>query len=47
MVIHGGEILTDSEKKEELMPPLDDTNDVDLEFPMEGEALVTRRVLSA
>ena len=29
------------------MPPLDDKNDVDLEFPVEGEALVTMRVLSA
>ena len=28
------------------MPPLDDTSDVDLEFPVEGEALVRRRVLS-
>ena len=45
MVMRGGEIMTDSEE-EESMPPFDDTNDVDLEFPMEGEALVTRRVLS-
>ena len=29
------------------MLPLDDTSDVGLEFPVEGEALVTRRVLSA
>ena len=29
------------------MPELDDTSDVDLEFPVEGEALVTWRVLSA
>ena len=29
------------------MPPLDDTSDVALEFPMEGDMLVTRRVLSA
>ena len=39
--------MTDSEEEEESRPPLDDTCDVDLEFPMEGEALVTRRVLSA
>ena len=29
------------------MPPLDDISDVDLEFLVEGEALVTRPVLSA
>ena len=29
------------------MPPLDDISDVDLGFPVEGEALVTWRVLSA
>ena len=47
MVMHGGEIMTDSEEEEEPMPPLDDTSDVDLEFSVEGEALVTRLVLSA
>ena len=39
--------MTDSEEEEELMPILDDTSDVDLEFPVEGEAFVTRRVLSS
>ena len=39
--------MTDSEEEEELMPLLDDTSDVDLEFSVEGEALVTRRVLSS
>ena len=29
------------------MPPLDDTSDADLEFSVEGWALVTWRVLSA
>ena len=41
----GGEIMTNSEEEEELMAPLNDTSDVHLEFPVEGEALVTRRVL--
>ena len=41
-----GEIVTDNEEEEEPMAPLDDTSDVDLEYPMEGEALVTRRVLN-
>ena len=46
--MRGGEIIIDSEEEEEeLMPPLDDTSNVDLEFPMEGEALVIRHVLSA
>ena len=45
--MRGGEITTNSEEKEEPIPPLDDTSDVDLEFPLEGEALVTRSVLSA
>ena len=39
--------MTDSEEEKELMPPLDDTSDIDLEFPVEGEVLVTRLVLSA
>ena len=47
MVMHGGEIMIDSEEEEESMPSLDNTSDVDLEFQVEGEALVTRRVLSA
>ena len=47
MMMPKGEIMTNSEEEEESMPPLDDTSDVDLEFPVEGEALVTRRVLSA
>ena len=33
--MRGGEIMADSEEEEEPMPPLHDTNDVDLEFPME------------
>ena len=47
MVMRGGEIMTDSEEEEEPMPPLNDTSDVDLEFPVEREELVTRLVLSA
>ena len=47
MVMHGEEIMTNSEEEEDSMPPLDDTSDVDLEFLVEGEALVTRCVLSA
>ena len=43
--MHGGEIVTDNEEEEELMTPLDDTSNADLEYPVEGEALVTRRVL--
>ena len=39
--------MTNSEDEEEPMPPLDDTSDVDLEFLVEGEVLVTRLVLSA
>ena len=38
--------MTDSEGKE-LMALLDDTSDIDLVFSVEGEAFVTRRVLSA
>ena len=38
--------MIDSEE-EESIPPLDDTSDVDLEFLMEGESLVTKCVLSA
>ena len=34
MVMREGEIMTDREE-EESMPPLDDTSDVDLEFPVE------------
>ena len=37
----GGEIITDSKEEEESMPLLDDTSDVDLEFLVEEEALVT------
>ena len=47
IVMHGGEIMTDNEEEEEPMPPLDDTSDIDLEFSVEGVALVTRLVLSA
>ena len=43
----GGEIMINSEDEEDMMPPLDDTSDVDLEFLVEGEALVTRCVSSA
>ena len=39
--------MIDSEEEEEPMPLLDDTSNVDLEFLVEGETLVTRRVLSA
>ena len=44
--MRGGEIVMDNEGEEELMEPLDETSDADLEYPMEGEALVTRRVLN-
>ena len=37
--------MTDNEEEEEPMAPLDDTSNVDLEYPVKGEALVTRRVL--
>ena len=47
MVICGGEIMIDSEEEKEPMSPLGDTSDVDLEFSVEGEVLVTRSVLSA
>ena len=33
--MHRGEIMTDNEEGDEPMPPLDDTSDVDLEFPVE------------
>ena len=46
MVMLGGEIVTENEEEEELMAPLDDTSDADLEYPVEGEALVTRHVLN-
>ena len=36
----------DNEEEEEPMAPFDDTSDIDLEYPVEGEALVTRRVLN-
>ena len=42
----GGEIVTDNEEEEEPMIPLDDTSDTDMEYPVEGEALLTRRVLN-
>ena len=41
-----GEIVTNNEEEEEPMAILDDTSDADLEYPVEGEALVTRRVLN-
>ena len=47
MVMRGGEIMTDSEEEKEPMPPLNDTSDIDLEYPVEREELVTRLVLSA
>ena len=39
--------MTNSKEEKQSMPPLDDKSDVDLEFPMEREALVKRCVLSA
>ena len=41
-----GEIVMDNEEEEEPMAPLDDTSDADLEYTVEGEALVTRCVLN-
>ena len=46
MVMREGEIVTDSEG-EEPMPQLEDASDAEVEYPVEGEALVTRRILSA
>ena len=40
------EIVTNSER-EEPMPQLEDASDAEVEYPVEGEALVTRRILSA
>ena len=31
-----GEIMTGSEEDEELIPPLDDSSDIDLEFLLDG-----------
>ena len=40
-----GEIKSTSESEEE-MPPLEDASDDGVEYPVEGQALVTRRALS-
>ena len=44
--MRGGEIVMDNKEEEEPMAPLDDTSDIDLEYLVEGEALVTRHVLN-
>jgi hypothetical protein len=40
------EIETDREDEKEKMPPLKDTNDVCVEYPVKGKALVVRRKLN-
>ena len=40
------EVETDREDEEEKMPPFKDANDVYIEYPNEGEALVVRKSLS-
>uniref|UniRef100_A0A2N9I8K8 Reverse transcriptase n=1 Tax=Fagus sylvatica TaxID=28930 RepID=A0A2N9I8K8_FAGSY len=42
-----GEVETESESDADQMPLLEDTCDDDVEYPVEGESLVTRRALSA
>jgi hypothetical protein len=42
-----GEVETESESDADQMPMLEDTCDDDVEYPVEGESLVTRRALSA
>ena len=42
-----GEVETESESDDDKMPPLEDTCDDDVEYPVEGESLVARRALSA
>jgi hypothetical protein len=39
-------VETNGEDEEEKMPPLEDANDVCVEYPVEGEALVVRRELN-
>ena len=46
MVMCAGEIVMDNEEEEESIAPLNDTRDSNLEYPVEGEALVTRHVLN-
>jgi hypothetical protein len=36
----------ETDREEENMPPLKDTNDVCVKYPVEGEALVVRRELN-
>jgi hypothetical protein len=40
------EVETDREDKEKKMSPLEDANDVCIEYPIEGEALVVRSALN-
>jgi hypothetical protein len=40
------EVKTDEEDEEEKMPPLDDADDVYVEYLVEGETLVVRRTLN-
>ena len=42
-----GEVETESEKDDDQMPSLEDACDDNVEYPMEGESLVTRHALSA
>jgi hypothetical protein len=40
------EVETDEEDEEEKMPPLEDADDVYVEYLVEGETLVVRRTLN-
>ncbi|XP_044465406.1 uncharacterized protein LOC123195651 [Mangifera indica] len=41
-----GEYETEEESSDESMPPIEDASDVELEYALEGEALVSKRALS-
>jgi hypothetical protein len=48
MITHvDGEVETESKGDDDQMPPLEDTCDDDVEYPVEGESLVARCALSA
>ena len=40
------EVVTNREDENEMIPPLEDADDVCLEYLVEGEALVVRRALN-
>ena len=42
-----GEVETESEGDDDLIPSLEDACDDDMEYPVEGESLVARRALNA